>query len=247
MGSRPASGSRRLNPILVLTVAVALSVSWLRGSSRSHDDPRVVLWGDSLASESQDAFTRAARRDGADVLVRAWGGTAICDWLDDMRVQARKWKPTVAVLTFSGNGRSPCMQGRDKLRAYEEDATAAVDLLTAAGVQVRLATAPPRPEEIVGADGMTDLARTWRSVVATRELARVVDAGLVDTDHGRWVAALPCQAGEPCGPNGTVTVRSPDGVHFCPVDQPPMARCPVYAAGAERFGRAIAHAALDPG
>jgi hypothetical protein len=229
---------------VLAVVAVVALAAHSRGGAPD-DNPRIVLWGDSLAWEAQDAFVRTAQAGGADVLVQAWGGTAICDWLDDMRVQLRKWKPTVAVLSFSGNRISSCMQGRDPLAAYRDDATAATKLLTKAGVAVRLVAAPPRPDHPAGADGMTDIARVWRSVVDGNTLAQVVDAGQVVTDHGRWVARLPCHRGEPCAPDGTVTVRSPDGVHFCPVNHPPMTRCPVYSAGGERFGVAMARATLD--
>jgi hypothetical protein len=185
------------------------------------------------------------RGGGAEVQVRAWGGTAICDWLDDMRVQVRRWEPTVAVLSFSGNGLSACMRGRDLLAAYREDAAAAVDLLTTAGVQVDLVAAPPRRDQAVGDDGTTELGRVWRSVAAGNDRARVIESGRVVTDHGRWATALPCRRGEPCARGGTVTVRSPDGVHFCPVDLPPMSRCPVYAAGAERYGSAMARSVVE--
>jgi hypothetical protein len=229
--------------VLAVVMAMVLAAR-SRGDTRHDGPPRIVLWGDSLAWEAQDAFVRTAQAGGADVLVQAWGGTAICDWLDDMRVQLRKWKPTVAVLSFSGNRMTSCMQGRDLLAAYRDDATAATTLLTEAGVTVRLVAAPPRPDHPAGTDGMTDISRIWRSVVAGNELAQVIDSGQVVTDHGRWVARLPCQRDEPCAPDGTVTVRSPDGVHFCPVDHLAMTRCPVYSAGAERFGVAMARATL---
>jgi hypothetical protein len=92
---------------------------------------------------------------------------------------------------------------------------------------------------------MTDLDHTWRSVVDGNGLAQVIDAAQAVTDHGRWVAKLPCQRGEPCGQDGLVTIRSWDGIHFCPVNHPSTPRCPVFSAGAERFGTAMARGTLD--
>jgi hypothetical protein len=71
----------------------------------------VVLYGDSLASESQTHFVAALRSSGmSDVRMRTFGGTALCDWLDEMRADAVDLRPSVAVIEFSGNAFTPCMQ-----------------------------------------------------------------------------------------------------------------------------------------
>jgi hypothetical protein len=240
-----------MNPILalVLTVTAVVTVGALRVASSfpagSPNGPRIVLWGDSLAWEAQDAFVQTARDRGATVLVRTWGGTALCDWLDDIRAQAREWKPTVAVLSFTGNKLTPCMQGRDVLQAYREDVATAVRTLVSAGVRVDLVEAPPGPDQPVDADGTTGLDRIWRAVAAGSPAIRSVPAGRVVTDHGRWTATLPCRLDEPCDAGATATVRSPDGVHFCPVAPPPAGGCPVYSPGASRYGKAMAEAATE--
>ncbi|ADP82088.1 SGNH/GDSL hydrolase family protein [Pseudofrankia inefficax] len=207
---------------------------------------RIVLWGDSLAWEARGPFTHVATLDGDEVLDRTWPGTAICDYVADMRTQIRDWHPTVAVLSFSGNGFTPCMRGRDPLTAYREDASTAVALLRAAGVQVRLVVSPPRRGQPVDSDGLTDLGRVYRDVAAANPGTQVSYAGFAVTVDGQWSATLPCSAPEPCNTAGTVTVRAPDGTHFCPdPDTPPvptanLVDCPVYSPGAERFGLAIA-------
>ncbi|MBL7495781.1 hypothetical protein I6A81_05790 [Frankia sp. CN7] len=203
-------------------------------------DPRVVLWGDSLAWESRGAFQETAQAAGAQVRTRTFGGTAPCDWLADIPIQIREWRPTDAVLSFSGNALSACMRGRDVVDAYRADGEAAVRLLRAGGVRVWLAVAPPRPDQPVRTDGMTDLDRVLRSIAAVHDQTGVVFADLVVTARGRWAARLPCRPGEPCQPDGQVRVRGPDRVHFCPVPTPAMTECPVYNAGAERYGAAMA-------
>ena len=60
------------------------------------------------------------------------------------------------------------------------------------------------------------------------------------TDAGRFTQTLPCDPGEPCGPDGRIVVRAPDGVHFCPHPTEPAGLCAVYSSGARRFGYAVA-------
>lgn len=211
------------------------------------DRPRVLLWGDSLAWESQEVFVRAARAEGADARVRTFGGTALCDWLTDIDRQTREWAPTTAVLAFSGNAATPCMRGRDLMAAYRADATTAASRLAAAGTHVVFAVAPPRRDQPVSADGATELEHVWRQVVASVGAGSVTRAGLAVTAAGRWTDRLPCRAGELCRPDGTVVVRGPDGVHFCPIALPAATACPVFAAGAVRYGTSLAAAALGGG
>jgi hypothetical protein len=236
---------RRLGPLgWLFVVAIILAAAPLIAAHR-RGEPRIALWGDSLAWEAQDAFARTVRQHSrAAVLVHTFGGTAACDWLDDMRTQARKWKPTVAVLAFSGNTTSACMRGRDMLTAYRKDVTKAVRMLTGTGARVLLVEAPPRQDQTVDPAGMTTLDHLWHDIASDRGDTRVVPASMAVTDHGRFTRTLPCQHGEFCDVAGKVTVRSPDGVHFCPAIEPPMTRCPVPSPGAERYGTAMALASV---
>ena len=57
--------------------------------------------------------------------IRAFGGTALCDWVDKMARAATVEQPSVMVVEFVGNDVTPCMQGYqtpDQVRAkYEAD------------------------------------------------------------------------------------------------------------------------------
>ena len=44
-----------------------------------------------------------------DVHTRTFGGTAPCDWLEEMRHDAGTLHPTIVVIEFSGNALTPCM------------------------------------------------------------------------------------------------------------------------------------------
>ena len=80
-------------------------------SAENASEPRIVLYGDSLSSESQGFFAEFLIRNGiTDVQTRSFGGTALCDYLDDMREDAAVLHPTTVVIEFSGNAFTPCMR-----------------------------------------------------------------------------------------------------------------------------------------
>lgn len=67
---------------------------------------RVLIYGDSITWESQ----RQLRARGLEV--KAFGGTAICDWLADMRRQAATKTVQTVYLEFVGNYFTPCVRNR---------------------------------------------------------------------------------------------------------------------------------------
>jgi hypothetical protein len=206
--------------------------------------PRVLVYGDSLMVESQDQFRAAAEDAGAHAFdLRIWSGTAPCTWVNDVGSQIRDFHPTVAVIGFSGNV-PPCMSGRDLIAGYRADVTTMVDQLVNAGVRVRLVQEPARSVDPVDSLGRTALGRLWAQIASDTPDTRVVRADLAVTDGGRFVPTLPCDPGEPCGPDGRVVVRAPDGVHFCPHPTQPAGVCAVYSSGARRYGLAVARGAL---
>lgn len=247
-------GARRPGPIgWLFLAAVLLGVVAVTGVSSRHGDGgnnnggrRVALWGDSLAWEARGSFAAAVTAaGGTSSLIHTYGGTAPCDWLDDIRKQSRRWHPTVAVLAFSGNTGSRCMRGRELTDAYRDDVAKAISRLTRSGAEVLLVEAPPRLDQSVNAAGLTPLDQVWRDLARDLPDTTVVPAGReVTTPDGRFTRTLPCRQGEQCGTGGAVAVRSPDGVHFCPRQMPPVTACPVPSAGADRYGRAMAAAAV---
>ncbi len=96
--------------------------------------PRVVVWGDSFGE-------LVARHLPADYEVRAFGGTAPCDWLPDIRGMAASSPIAVGVLLFVGNTHTACTGGTTL--GYELDAARATALLRSAGSRVVIVAAPP--------------------------------------------------------------------------------------------------------
>ena len=108
---------RRARVTQSLTLLIAISVAVIAGwpnpaGTRVHvADPShlegadrppraaatVILYGDSLAWEAQDSFRAAlAARGISDVTTETFGGTAICDWLPQMRHDRAVLQPDAA-------------------------------------------------------------------------------------------------------------------------------------------------------
>jgi hypothetical protein len=216
--------------------------------STATTSPHVDLFGDSLGSQAEpylDALFGATR--GYTVSDYTYGGTATCDWLSRMAAAAAE-RPRAAILVFSGNAFTPCMDGAAPRSARYFDLYAtytkeAIGLFGAAGAHVFLVGSPIDEFAVSGWDRLDDLYR--RLAQEDPRTVTFVDAGAaVETPTGRFTWTLPCLSIEPsCGPDGTNVVRAPDGAHFCP-DGAPATRgvtgsCDEYSSGAFRFALAI--------
>lgn len=245
---------RRGSAAVVMAVLVAATavVAAVKAPKR-----RVILYGDSLAHESRDYFALSLQSGGEAVVVdRTFGGTAICDWLDRMRRDVRDLQPSAVVLEFVGNNVTPCMQGPDGpltggalVQKYRDDARIATSIFAGVGVRVFWVGGPRiaslRAFEFNGIRDVYE-AEPRRLTFATPPFDRVqyFDAGRSLLENGNYTTTLPCAASESAGDgcvDGRIVVRSPDGIHLCPVDVDRQASgCPVYSGGAARFGFSMA-------
>ena len=216
---------------------------------------RIALYGDSLGMEAGMDFTYLARAAGAAVLVRTYGGLAVCDFFGGMASDAAAWQPTDVVLEFSGDSFTPCMSG-DPIGSpqyyakYRADLQQAIGLFRPHGTRVFLSGIPYNAW--AGANqNIANLNQLYAAVAAADSGVTYVDAGQAVMASGSYTQTLPCLAGEPCtGPSGTNVVRAPDGVHFCPTGnttaQGYYELCDVYSSGAFRYAAAMLRPALDP-
>ena len=79
----------RLHSWLLLALAPAAGPITGHRPAADADPPVVILYGDSLAWESQDHFVAAVTLGtDAAAIGRSFGGTALCDYLDIMRDDA---------------------------------------------------------------------------------------------------------------------------------------------------------------
>jgi hypothetical protein len=219
----------------------------------------VMLFGDSLAFQSQSAFiARMHRRaPGTRVDASTFPATALCDYRKAISAELLRRRPQVVVLEFSGNSVTPCMRdssgellpiGSARWRArYLDDLRAVLTAAAGAGAQVVWATAPPVRTPTGPENYPRLLAGAARRLAATNPTLRVADTGMALTSGDRsFTASLPCRADEGAFCRaGRIAARADDGLHFdCHGAPGPLGGCLGYSAGGRRFGEAMADAAI---
>lgn len=246
----PAGFTVRVRAVTVIAAAAAL----LAGPAARGDAfaPQVLVYGDSLVFEAAPyANDLIADVAGVEGVARGVGGSATCDWLPGMRVDAGRYRPKVVVLAFSGNAFTPCMQdgegrplrGDAWLARYRAATQEAIGLFTAVGAHVWLGTAPiSLLAEKKREDDVWRLARMAHELAAQHPMVHVADAAAGLLDHGFWTRTKPCLPNEPC--TGGVdergrrvnSIRAHDTAHFCPVPYSGVTeQCPAHASGALRY------------
>ncbi len=264
----PARPARRPRPWAWAAAAAAvLVVAGVAAVVLHRPAPRpgglVILYGDSLATEASGDFVADLRRTtDAEVVTRVVPGDAPCDALDDMQADLAR-RPTVVVISYSGNNSSACARGPageeltgDALTArYDADVRQATEMFATAGTRVVLVGGPEAPGLPGGASGA--IADDYHRIVnewAGRDLGQVryADAGaVVSGPGGTFAERLPCRSDEGAAQGcagGEVAVRNPDGIHFCPGAYQGLT-CAVASPGARRFGEEMARVTritLDP-
>ena len=244
---------------LLVAIAFALaagSIATALPVAAASEAPIVILYGDSLAWEAQDHFVAAIELGtNATAIGRSFGGTAICDYFDIMRDDAARLHPAAVVLEFSGNRFTACMHHPDgsgmgdgeAYMKYVADVQEAVQIFTSVGIHVYLAGVPvsrPVPGSFQRGRALNALY-SWVALVSARGTVTYIDARTAVQRGTEYTDELPCLPEEPCPtPNGSIVVRSYDGVHLCPGDDthrdPVTKRCRVWSSGAYRYGRAMA-------
>jgi hypothetical protein len=216
--------------LLVLAACAPIDAESSKQASRPASNPaaaiqphgQVLMYGDSLLEEASP-YVRSSDQ------IRAFGGTALCDWVDSMAAASVTEQPSVMVVEFVGNNVTPCMSGYEtpaEIRAkYEADAA-------------ELKRQVETPILWVGPPLFRDGPPPTAGIFDGEPL--FVDAGAALLEDGDYTDALPCLPGEGSGrgcDGGQIAVRSPDGAHFCPDQR--RAPCGVYSSGGRRFAEAI--------
>ncbi len=212
--------------------------------------PKVILYGDSLALESWETFKAVIQDHGVAAAVpQIRGSTAICDFFDEMQADKEQVLPTVVVLSFVGNTGPACMGGATGAAAvekYRQDGQHVIDIWKSRGVQVYFSAAPPRTVGGGTPEANDPYRQMWFSLAVENGVG-MLDAGhSVLNPNGLYQFHMPCLPDENeavgCGAGGltgSIQVRDPDGLHFCPSGHRPLP-CDVYASGARRYGFAMA-------
>lgn len=183
--------------------------------SRAHGP--VIMYGDSLLVQATPYLRNTDE-------VRAYGGTALCDWVDKIAHASAVEQPSVLVVEFVGNDLTPCMQGYttpDQVRAkYEAD-------------MARLKQRVDAPILWVGPPKFRDSSPPVLGLYDSQP--QFVDAGQSVLADGMYTDTLPCLPDEGSVQGcveGRIRVRAPDGKHFAKSGSG-------YSAGGRRFADAI--------
>lgn len=244
----PPRGTRRRAAVAAVAMAAALVVgavaaaAALRTGDTGDDatttpaDPRqdVALVGDSLIEQSSDQFLAHAADRGLTVETSAFGGSAPCDWMEVFERHAAE-PPRQLVISFAGNDNTPCIHpggGPPRDPQTIADAYAAimpgiVDLYAGTDTELFVVVPPPVGEP-ASEPAAVAIRAMYRDLAAARPEVTLVDPAPLLGPDGQFHLTLPCEAWEAsvCGPDGTVAVRNPDGIHLTP-------------AGGERYARTL--------
>jgi hypothetical protein len=217
--------------------------------------PKVALFGDSLAWEAQKYFSSLVLASRGTSVSYDARGTAVCDWLSQMRAVEAQFAPDEVELEFSGNALTPCMKGYEGgspayFAKYRDDTLTAIGIFRRGGARVVLIGAPISRSQHASDPAWDRLNQQYAGIAwSDPHHVTYVDAGsAVERTDGGYAQTLPCLPAEPClGPllDGVRSnvVRAPDGVHFCPVEKAAavgiIGPCPVYSSGAYRYARAM--------
>ncbi len=252
---------RTVGLVLVLTGALLLATT----SLASPPPKTVLLYGDSLATESAAFLGSRLPDEGWDAELRVFPGASLCGWRKRMPADATEVQPSlvvvalVGVLTDGCNARGTAV-GRRCLSAggsmeeclarewhqqWTEDATSIARFWSARGIDVLWVSAPPLINRRFAEGPITPIFRR----LARRYDQRFVDAAItLRARDGSWPIRLPClpneSAAEGCE-DGTIQIRrSDDNGHLCPVEpSAPIAPCEVYSSGIVRWAGRIVRAA----
>lgn len=235
--------------------------AWHTVAERADANPTVLVYGDSIAEESQSALT-AALGPGWNAVYRVYGGTAPCDWTTWAARDIRAFRPAIVITSFVGNNITPCMQhdgadltGPAYAEQYRLHLTLLAEAALAGGARVIITTSPvPSNRTFVDRSAIVATA-SWsaaRSLAQQGKAVSLSDDGAVLLDPtattqrlgAQW---LPCRAdgqeADVCV-DGMVQVHAPlpDGVHLCPTlaPRPSPSGCAVRNVGAERYAAALA-------
>ena len=240
--------------VIALALCVAAATGIIAYLHRRPAPVRIALYGDSLSMQSAEDFDYMATVAGAQVLLGAHNGLAVCDVLPRIAQDVSSWNPTVALMQFSGDNFTPCMAGYALgtpayYAKYRADAQEAIDIFVQHHIRVLIMGAPLDAWSTLSAN-IVYLNTIYAELAAANPGVTYTDAGQAVMADGHFTWRLPCLPREPCtGPSETNVMRSPDGVHFCPTGNTrvdgPYDLCDVYSSGAFRFASAMLRPALS--
>ncbi len=224
-----------------------------------------TLYGDSIMFESTNQIaSQFATKAGWTFKNTSYPGSAPCDWFAQLQSDLATLHPKIVVLETQGNSLTPCMRDANGnqivfgsqawLNKYRTDLDFYFSTATAAGAKVLFVY--PLPESSSSAT---------KSLVSLKNMA-LAEAGKYHgvsvsgaprnavTSSGTFVWRKTCLSTETasmgCGAEvaGKIRVRSPDGVHLCPINPnwSVIPSCSVYSSGEFRWSKSLVSTTINP-
>ena len=224
--------------MVAVVAVVGVAAASVLPSDEGGDDegPRLdlVVLGDSFVEHSRDQIGAYADAQGLDAEVMGLGGTAICNWEEQLQDYAAD-PPAVMVISFAGNDLpQTCFNPTDESRdattvaaGYREALDEVVALFDDAGSEL-YAVVPPPIRDVQFEERAAAMRVMYAEAAADLPSLHLIDSATqLDPDGTGFHESLPCAPWDTdCPATGEVVVRQTDGIHVTP-------------AGAERYARAI--------
>ena len=183
---------------------------------------RIVITGDSVTDQWIPHLADLLG-DAAEVVDRAYGGTALCDWFEEQGTdisleRLADWSPHVLVVDHGGNAFTECIAdhvGADYYQKYRIDAEYAIGLAAQTDTRVLFVAQPVSRTEM--APGTYDVFASLPDSFPDGSVRHVSTWPVLSPD-GRFVQESTCAAHEPGCVDGTGFLRSPPpGGHLEPL------------------------------
>ncbi|MFZ4585113.1 MAG: hypothetical protein ACOYNI_07770 [Acidimicrobiia bacterium] len=216
--------------------------------------PRIALFGDSVALETYPYLQLGVSVHGATVDAAVRGGTAPCDWMNDFRRVVKPGRFDDIVVLFVGNRGTNCslVNGRiptvdEALVEYRRDVSEMVRIATVARTRIHLVD--PMPVDATQHPDWVEFGAKLTSAyddIVARYPMQADTMSLVPAFGTTFRRTDTCRADETsfCAADGTLTMRTADGIHLCPVSVDEFienrGNCPQLSPGARRLAQVLA-------
>ncbi|MEK7603334.1 MAG: hypothetical protein AAB459_03770 [Patescibacteria group bacterium] len=223
---------------------------------------KALIYGDSVTMEPRFKVTEySATKNGWSHIVRAWGGTAPCDWITWLPADLATYQPSIVAISTmgnisvtgcvnDGNGNQLTMGTQAYYDKYRADLSNFYQQVTSTGAKVVFLKAPP-VQDTTRNNSLNQLhiiAQEIAGLYHGVSISPAVRNAL--SNNGKYTQYKNCLSTETstqgCGLDGKIQIRSYDGLHLCPIVLAAYSTCNTYSSGEFRWSKAAVNATINP-